>query len=576
MNAVVEAILEWEESLFHGAKALYQRAVIAPKLRHAQQVRASLNDKRYELMLLASMICGKPIKIIETDNPVLFSGDAICLPHEFAVAPTRSANAELYELKTILAALALRENWRECGAQSLSHLVEQCGGDMPNLPRKISALQDKLTQGADVWSIVGVLPDQSTSQQDTIANSDPMDLNLHNDQSEITEIEGKGQIGVQVEQQLDTYGEDMPIHTFEKVEATEEYTGQSRKFDDTNEIEEHEESLREVNMKRVIRTHDRPSSIYRSDILLEGPAWQVNDRARNIGIPYHEWDYKKQLYLSRWCFVQETALELSNEAWLTSALAQYSRLVLDIKKRIAHFATIQSQVKRQLSGTELDLDAVIDNRVRLRTQQSPSDAIYIDPRQRFHDLAALILIDESFSTDSYVGNRRVLDTIRDMMLCVGEALDEFDILFSIAGFSSNTRRECRYEALKPFETSWRSTRARLGAIQAQGYTRIGPAVRHATHLLQNVSADRKAILLITDGRPCDYDRYEGAYGIHDVKKAIEEAKQNDVTTYAFAIDQQAREYFPKMFSRDHFNIITNPTELINKITHLLVRLRLHQ
>ncbi len=31
------------------------------------------------------------------------------------------------------------------------------------------------------------------------------------------------------------------------------------------------------------------------------------------------------------------------------------------------------------------------------------------------------------------------------------------------------------------------------------------------------NAERKMIILFTDDRPCDYDRYEGTYGVKDIK-----------------------------------------------------------
>jgi hypothetical protein len=37
---------------------------------------------------------------------------------------------------------------------------------------------------------------------------------------------------------------EMPIHTFEKAETLEEYSGLNRKNDDEDELEEHAEALR--------------------------------------------------------------------------------------------------------------------------------------------------------------------------------------------------------------------------------------------------------------------------------------------------------------------------------------------
>jgi nitric oxide reductase NorD protein len=82
---------------------------------------------------------------------------------------------------------------------------------------------------------------------------------------------------------------------------------------------------------------------------------------------------------------------------------------------------------------------------------------------------------------------------------------------------------------------------------------------------------RKIILLITDGRPCDYDRYESTYGIQDVKKAIETGRQHGIQTHAFAVEKQAAEYFPAMFTRRSYDIIPNPACLTETMCRLFAR-----
>lgn len=49
-------------------------------------------------------------------------------------------------------------------------------------------------------------------------------------------------------------------------------------------------------------------------------------------------------------------------------------------------------------------------------------------------------MDLSYSTDSWIDDARVLDTMRETLLCAGEVLDEFIEDFAVAGFSSNTRK----------------------------------------------------------------------------------------------------------------------------------------
>ena len=182
------------------------------------------------------------------------------------------------------------------------------------------------------------------------------------------------------------------------------------------------------------------------------------------------------------------------------------------------------------------------------------------------------LLDLSYSTDAWVKDARVLDSIMETVYCVGEVIEDYIESFAVAGFSSNTRRSCRFELLKDFHEPWEKAKHHLGALQPEGYTRIGPALRHAQELLINESASRKVIILVTDGRPCDYDRYEGTYGVKDVRKAIETGKSHGLTTHAFAIEKHAMESFPLMFSRHHFDVVSSPKELSQHMSQLFSRL----
>lgn len=47
--------------------------------------------------------------------------------------------------------------------------------------------------------------------------------------------------------------------------------------------------------------------------------------------------------------------------------------------------------------------------------------------------------------------------------------------------------------------------ARLAAMQASYSTRMGAAMRHAAQTLGAQNADKKLLLVLTDGQPCDVD-----------------------------------------------------------------------
>ncbi len=569
-------MFEWEESTFLGLKSLYQKFLVAPKLRVLESRQALLSDQRVSLVFLARMLSGKNLGIFETDHRTLSTTDRVCLPTQFNEADSPESNAKLYELKTIIASLVLRDDWMG-STEELPHYVENLAGEFPYLSEKVSWLETRIVSSDEdpltLWEVLGA-PSQTSEKSTTDLEISALE---ELDQASVditTEIEGKGQMDVEVlpDTEDDGPGADMPVHTFEKAECLEETSGLSRKTDDDDELEEHEEALKEVDMKEVMRSKERPRSIYRSDVILDGLNLEVNDQAPSVGIPYPEWDYRKRAYKQDWCFLQERKSENSHPDWVAATEAKHAPLVSHLKRQFASLTSEYLKLKRQPNGDDFDIDAVIDSQVQLRTGTTPSEALYLNQKKDIHDVSALLLLDLSFSTDAWVKDARVLDSIMETVYCVGEVIEDYIDSFAVAGFSSNTRRSCRFEMLKDFQEPWDKAKQHFGGLQPEGYTRIGPALRHAQELLINQSASRKIVILVTDGRPCDYDRYEGTYGIKDVRKAIETGKQHGLTTHAFAIEKQATETFPMMFSRHHFDVVHSPKQLTQHMSKLFSKL----
>lgn len=567
-------LLEWEEGIFLGLKALYKRLVESPREREAAAVRAQLAPQRQSLFLFARMIAGRPVTIIETPHAVLCDDAHLFLPPEFSIAATPDANEALYRLKTLLGALAMRPEGLPEPGRPLAEQIGVWTSEFPMLAEWVHQAESQIGDQS-LWSILGEPQCGSTSESRDTAK--PLTTPAPPEETApVTEIEGRGQINVTVQeddgdQPLES---EMPIHTFEKAETLEEYTGLNRKTDDEDELEDHAEALRSVNMTHVVRSQERPRSIYRADVVMDSLALEVADDKTTQGIPYPEWDFNKQRHKPNWCFIRQNALTDTDPDWARSTERKHRGVILDLRKKLAALANESQRTKRQPHGPDLDIDAVIAAQVAQRTGHVADERIYIQRQRKLHDVAALIVMDQSYSTDAWIDDARVLDTIRETLLCTGEVLDEFIETFAVAGFSSNTRRQCDFNLIKDFHEPWRSSRARLGSLQADGYTRIGPALRHAQELLMRQTAERKIIFLLTDGRPCDYDRYEGEYGIRDVRKAIESGAHHGILTHAFAIEQRAREQFPRMFSRQHYDIVPNPRALVASMCGAFARLKL--
>ena len=228
--------------------------------------------------------------------------------------------------------------------------------------------------------------------------------------------------------------------------------------------------------------------------------------------------------------------------------------------------------KRLPDGESIDIDALVDWYTDLQSGRTPSDNIYLSKRKKEPDLAILFLLDLSMSTDSYADGSRVLDVEKQAVILFGEVLSEYGVDFAVSGFYSKTRNNCVYHSLKDFGESWTKGKQRIGAAEPEGYTRIGPALRHSKSLIEKQSARQKWVILLSDGKPNDFDKYEGRYGVADVKQALREMHERHISTYAIAIESVARYYLPQMFGQNHYNILSHADMLIPSLAILYRRI----
>lgn len=526
---------------------------------------ATLEVTRERLQTLARALSGLPLLVRPSTALPGTDGRHMLLPKEAAFFEREADNRRVHLLLTVILAEAAREAFHGGSAQAPPQdpaaWAEAVLRSYPGLAEELAlhhaAEAERLAADPEA---VPALTFRFLERHEGLLN--PGGAAAETPESiDGSEAEAPVQEGVKrttvdkEEQEANTL-----MHNFEKVETLDEYKGSAKDFDGEDQLEEQLEAMQELKMTEVIRVDETVHSVYKAELLMTDGIGDMA-AAGQAGIPYDEWDPKKRAYRKDWCRVFPSAAEARDADWAHERLGELAETVRHLKKALEKVISATEQVRRQKDGFELDLDAAIANRVRLALKETPIETLYLDRRRRRRDLAVLVLVDLSLSTDAHVEGKRVLDVSKDSLLVMAEVFRHYDDQFEVAGFFSHTRNQVFYQTLKRFDEPWTHLKAAIGGLEPRGYTRIGPALRHATRQLMRAKAKHRVLLVLSDGKPSDYDRYEGRYGIGDIRQAIREAESQGVHIHALAIDKQARDYLPQMLGSQRFAILRHPGDL---------------
>ncbi|RKZ67635.1 MAG: nitric oxide reductase [Gammaproteobacteria bacterium] len=325
-------------------------------------------------------------------------------------------------------------------------------------------------------------------------------------------------------------------------------------------------------MDNITLAQDSETTAGKIKLDLDLPSEEYDDIVLAEGIAIDEWDYKKQLMQKDHCRLQ---VMTSRHA---EAMELPARLRPQAHKVRRQFESLRPQrhwVSRQNEGSELDLENYINFLTDRKQGHVNSDTpVYRDVRNLNRDLSCLLLADLSLSTDAHINNNaRVIDVIRDSLYLFSEALTATGDRFALHGFSSRNRNHVRFYNIKDFDQNYDDNiRGHINAARPGYYTRMGAAIRHATQLLLKEPSNQKLLLILTDGKPNDLDKYEGRYGIEDTRMAILEAERAGLRPFCVTIDEQAEDYLPYLFGSRSYVLIHNAEELPSKLPLLYLRL----
>ena len=334
---------------------------------------------------------------------------------------------------------------------------------------------------------------------------------------------------------------------------------------------------------------------------------------------YPEWDHDIKAYRPDWCSLKEETLSGEDEnidlSFYLKTQAKYRGTIAKLRKSFL-MAKPETFIatKGWEDGDEVDVDALYDAIADFKAGGSLTDRLYIKTERKVRDVAVAFLVDASFSTSREVSSDlTIMDLEKEALILMEEALEAIGDQHAIYSFQDTGREKINFYIIKDFADRYEDrVKSQIGALfPTHGFTRMGAALRHTIHKMENVDAKTKLILIITDGQPeylsflgdeifmVEESSWEGrtvkgsqwarGYQLHsedyaydDVKQTLLEARLKGIHSFCVAIPgvgparskalREAETYLDKMFDGNRYIIVDNILNLPYRLPHIFKKL----
>jgi nitric oxide reductase activation protein len=183
-----------------------------------------------------------------------------------------------------------------------------------------------------------------------------------------------------------------------------------------------------------------------------------------------------------------------------------------------------------------------------------------------------LLVDQSASTAATqgTGGHSVLQTSGRSAAAIAEALQRLGVGCAIVGFSSQGRHAVRLVTVKevgaPVDVA---ALGRLQALRPIGSTRLGAALRHATHRVMARHGAPRWVLVLSDGEPHDIDVHDPRYLVEDARHAVRSAARQSVQMACLVVGTSPGIEARRIFGRDRVQSLCDVVQLPHALRRLL-------
>lgn len=285
---------------------------------------------------------------------------------------------------------------------------------------------------------------------------------------------------------------------------------------------------------------------------------------KSEGILYDEWDYRRRGYRKNWCTLIEKELHPVRSRFVESTLYSYRGMLVRLRRQFEFLRTQYRFVRRRRHGDDIDLDGLVEAVADRAAGVAPSDRLFVRLLRDTRDIAVMFLVDMSNSTEGWVGK-----AIKESLVLLGDVLEVAGDRFGIYGFSGMRRSRCELYRIKSLDEPYGElVQQRICAVIPKEYTRMATPVRHLTGLLSRTDARIRLLIVISDGKPEDYDDYKGEYAIEDTRQALIEARGKGVIPFCITVDREPQAYLPHMFGREQYIFVDSVEKLPHRLPEI--------
>jgi len=347
------------------------------------------------------------------------------------------------------------------------------------------------------------------------------------------------------------------LHRFENIFSISEMLNLNRAVEDDDE-----ESARQAADdldELTVSQHEKKASL-RLKLDLDLAPSEADGEELSGEATYPEWDWRKRFYRPDHTRVLTTIASEEGEEWEPDEATR--RQIRQVQRMFETLRPKRQMFFAQPDGDEFDLSALVRSIADSQAESACSERIFMNARNVIRDMSVAILMDVSLSTDAWMAGKRVIDVEKAALMALTHGLTACGDEHAIFTFTSRRRSKVSVATVKDFsETLNARIVRRIQMLKPGQYTRIGAAIRHVTPQLVDRPHRYRLLMLVTDGKPNDIDQYEGRYAIEDTRVAIQEARRAGIRVFGVTIDEHARDYFPYIFGRGAYAIISDPKRL---------------